>query len=207
MLRKIFSFFAKKNKEYIPEEMKYLIVGLGNIGQEYVMTRHNLGFQVLEYYAQKNDLTFETKRYGDLAVRRLRGRQIFLLKPSTYMNLSGKAVRYWLEKEKIPVENLLVIVDDVNLPLGTIRIRAKGSHGGHNGLRNICDILGHCNYARLRFGIGNDFPRGAQVDYVLGEWTPEQWQTVKERIPIAAEAIDDFVLQGINRTMTKYNSK
>ena len=123
------------------------------------------------------------------------------------MNLSGKAVRYWLDKEKIPIENLLIIVDDINLPLGTIRLRAKGSDGGHNGLKNICQILGHCNYARLRFGIGNNFPPGGQVDYVLGQWSDEEWQIVKERLPVVAQAIESFVLEGINRAMSKFNTK
>ncbi len=132
---------------------------------------------------------------------------IVLLKPSTYVNLSGKAVRYWLERENIPVENLLVIVDDINLPLGTIRIRAKGSHGGHNGLKNICEILGHCNYARLRFGIGNDFSPDRQVDYVLGHWTPEQWEVVKSKVPEVVEAIHLFVFQGIQHAMNAYNKK
>ncbi len=206
MLRKLLAKFAKK-KTQIDPQMKYLIVGLGNIGQEYAMTRHNLGFQALDYYANENGLVFETKRYGDITMKKLRGRQVFLLKPSTYMNLSGKAVRYWVEKEKIPLQNLLVIVDDINLPVGAIRIRAKGSDGGHNGLKNICQILGHCNYARLRFGIGNDFPRGGQVDYVLGRWTDDQWQVVKERLPVVAQAIETFVLEGVQRAMSKFNSK
>ncbi len=206
MFHRLLAKFVKQ-KQYIDPQMKFLVVGLGNIGQEYAHTRHNLGFQALDYYAKENDLTFETRRYGDLAMRKLRGRQVFLLKPSTYMNLSGKAVRYWLEKEKIPIENLLVIVDDINLPLGAIRLRSKGSDGGHNGLKNICQILGHCNYARLRFGIGNDFSPGGQVDYVLGQWTEEQWQVVKDRLPKIAQAIDSFVLEGINRAMSKFNTK
>jgi len=187
--------------------MKYLIVGLGNIGYEYEHTRHNIGFEVLDFYVNKNQLIFEHKRYGDLAIKKLRARKLFLLKPSTYMNLSGKAVRYWLEKEKIPIENLLVIVDDVNLPLGTIRLRPKGSDGGHNGLKSICLLLGHCNFSRLRFGIGNDFARGKQVDYVLGKWTSEQWEIVKQKLPIMVQAIENFVIEGINLTMSKFNSK
>ncbi len=206
MFHTILGKFVRK-KQQIDPQMKYLIVGLGNIGYEYSHTRHNFGFQALDYFAKENDLNFETKRYGDLALKKLRGRFVYLLKPSTFMNLSGKAVRYWLEKEKIPIEHLLVIVDDINLPLGTIRIRAKGSDGGHNGLKSICQILGHCNYARLRFGIGNNFPPGGQVDYVLGEWTDDEWQVIKERLPIVADAIESFVLEGINRTMSKFNLK
>ncbi len=208
---KFINFLFGKNKtiidEQIPAEMKYLIVGLGNIGYEYTETRHNIGFKILDYYASEHNLTFEPKRYGDIALHRLKGRHLILLKPSTYMNLSGKAVRYWLEKEKIPVENMLVLVDDINLDLGVIRIRAKGSDGGHNGLKSICEVLGHCNYARLRFGIGNNFPRGHQADYVLGEWTEEEKQVIKERIPVAYEAIKSFVLMGLSRTMTNFNKK
>ncbi len=206
-------FFSRlfKRASLIPENIdpmqKYLIVGIGNIGPEYARTRHNLGFQALDFYAKKFDLTFEPKRYGDVTVHKYRGRYLLLLKPSTYVNLSGKAVRYWLEKEKIPVENMLVIVDDINLPLGVIRIRAKGSHGGHNGLKNICQVLGHCNFARLRFGIGNDFPPGGQVDYVLGEWSDEEWQVVYSKLPEVVEAIHLFVFQGVQRAMNAFNKK
>ncbi len=203
------SLLAKfiREKTHIEPEMKFLIVGLGNIGPEYEHTRHNLGFQVLDFYAGQNDLVFEPRRYGDLALKKLRGRYVYFLKPSTYMNLSGKAIRYWLEKGKIPIENLLVVVDDLNLPLGAIRLRGKGSDGGHNGLKNICQLLGHCNFSRLRFGIGNDFPSGRQVDYVLGRWSQEEWQAVEERLPIISQAIETFVLEGISRAMSKFNSK
>ena len=153
--------------------MKYLIVGLGNIGAEYAETRHNIGFKVADALAAEAGAVFATGRYGSVAEFRHKGRTFVLLKPSTYMNLSGKAVSYWLKAEKIPQENLLVVVDDIALPFGTIRIRAKGSDGGHNGLKSIAELLGNSDYARLRFGIGGDFPKGFQVDYVLGEWTPD----------------------------------
>ena len=153
--------------------MKYLIVGLGNIGSEYRNTRHNIGFKVLDAFAEASNIIFSTQRYGDVAQVRVKNKVLFLLKPSTYMNLSGEAVRYWMNKENIPLENVLVIVDDLALPFGAIRIKGKGSDGGHNGLKNIAALVGGQNYARLRFGIGNDFPKGAQVDYVLGNFTEE----------------------------------
>lgn len=146
--------------------MKYLIVGLGNIGAEYQETRHNMGFMILDAFAKASNIAFETKRYGDVAETRVKNKQLLLLKPSTYMNLSGNAVKYWMDKENIPLENVLVLVDDLALPLGTIRIKGKGSDAGHNGLKNIAQMLGSQNYARLRFGIGNDFPKGTQVDFV-----------------------------------------
>ena len=154
--------------------MKYLIVGLGNIGAEYVGTRHNIGFEVLDALAGVSDISFTTVRYGDLAELRYRGRTLLLLKPSTYMNLSGKAVRYWMEAEKIAPENLLVVSDDIAIPFGQLRMRQQGSAGGHNGLKNIAELLGTEAFARMRFGVGGDFPRGHQVDYVLGKWTDEE---------------------------------
>ncbi len=187
--------------------MKYLIAGLGNIGEEYTHTRHNIGFDILDAYAKASNIVFEDKRYAFVAYRTLKGRNIVLIKPTTYMNLSGKAVNYWLQKEKIPVENLLVIVDDIALPLGTIRLRMKGSDGGHNGLANISEILGHNNYARLRFGIGNNYPKGAQINYVLGRWSSEDRLQIESRITLATQAIDSFVLQGIDKTMSFFNSK
>ena len=153
--------------------MKYLIVGLGNIGAEYADTRHNIGFNVLDALAGASNIAFTTDRYGAVAELRHKGRTLVLLKPSTYMNLSGKAVRYWLDREKIERENLLVVVDDIALPFGTLRMRTRGSAGGHNGLKSICELLGTEDYARIRFGIGGDFARGQQVDYVLGQWTEE----------------------------------
>lgn len=187
--------------------MKYLVAGLGNIGEEYAHTRHNIGFDILDAYARASNIAFEDKRYAFVATHSVKGRTIILIKPTTYMNLSGKAVNYWLQKEKIPVENLLVIVDDIALSLGTIRIRSKGSDGGHNGLAHINEVLGHSNYARLRFGIGNNFPKGAQVEYVLGKWSEEEWKLIQPRISIAAEVINSFVLSGIERTMSAYNNK
>jgi len=187
--------------------MKYLIVGLGNIGEEYAHTRHNIGFDILDAYARASNITFEDKRYAFVANCSLKGRAIFLIKPTTYMNLSGKAVNYWLQKENIPIENLLVIVDDIALPLGTIRIRPKGSDGGHNGLAHINQTLGHSNYARLRFGIGNNFPKGTQVNYVLGKWSDEEWKLIQPRLETAGEVINSFVLSGLERTMSAYNNK
>lgn len=187
--------------------MKYLIVGLGNIGAEYAETRHNIGFKVLDALAEASSAVFSTARYGAVAECRHRGRQLILLKPSTYMNLSGKAVRYWLDAEKIPIENLLVIVDDIALPFGQLRMRTKGSDGGHNGLKNINELLGHNNYARIRFGIGGDFPQGFQVDYVLGKWTDEERKAMPERVKVAIDAIRSFVSVGAAMTMNTYNKK
>ncbi len=187
--------------------MKYLIVGLGNIGAEYRNTRHNIGFRVLDALAEKAAVSFATDRYGAVSELRHRGHIVTLLKPSTYMNLSGKAVRYWLETTKTPIENLLVIVDDIALPFGTLRMRMKGSDGGHNGLKNINELLGTDAYSRIRFGIGGDFPRGFQVDYVLGEWTSDEEQLMPEKLKTFVEAILSFVSVGAQRTMNTYNKK
>lgn len=187
--------------------MKYLIAGLGNIGAEYANTRHNVGFKILDFLAAQAEVSFTTMRYGDLTEYNYKGRKFVLLKPSTYMNLSGKAIDYWLKMEKIPVENLFVIVDDIALPFGSIRIRSKGSDGGHNGLKNITQILGHANYARLRFGVGGDFSKGAQVDYVLGEWSTEESAALPERFDVVVDAIRSFGCQGVERTMNCYNNK
>ena len=181
--------------------MKYLIVGLGNIGAEYAETRHNIGFKVADALAAEAGAVFATGEF------RHKGRTFVLLKPSTYMNLSGKAVSYWLKAEKIPQENLLVVVDDIALPFGAIRIRAKGSDGGHNGLKSIAELLGNSDYARLRFGIGGDFPKGFQVDYVLGEWTPDERAALPGRIGTAAEAVLSFGTAGLERTMNGFNRK
>ena len=186
--------------------MKYLIVGLGNIGAEYAETRHNIGFKVADALAAEAGAVFATGRYGSVAEFRHKGRTFVLLKPSTYMNLSGKAVSYWMQAEKIPLENVFVIVDDIALPFGTIRIRAKGSDGGHNGLKNIAELLGTNAYARLRFGIGGDFPKGMQIDYVLGEWTKEEAAALPERTKVAAEAIKAFGTIGLERTMNQFNN-
>ena len=173
--------------------MKYLVVGLGNIGAEYADTRHNIGFKVLDCLAEQSNIAFTTGRYGATAELRYKGRTLVLLKPSTYMNLSGKAVRYWMEAEKIAPENLLVVVDDIALPFGTLRMRPKGSAGGHNGLKNITELLGTEAYARIRFGIGGDFARGHQVDYVLGSWSDEERKALPERLKVFAEAVLSFV--------------
>ena len=186
--------------------MKYLIVGLGNIGAEYAATRHNIGFKVLDALAEASNTVFSSQRYGSVAELKHKGRTFILLKPSTYMNLSGKAVSYWMQAEKIPLENVVVIVDDIALPFGTIRIRAKGSDGGHNGLKNIAELLGTNAYARLRFGIGGDFPKGMQIDYVLGEWTKEEAAALPERTKVAAEAIKAFGTIGLERTMNQFNN-
>ncbi|MDR1591999.1 MAG: aminoacyl-tRNA hydrolase [Prevotellaceae bacterium] len=188
--------------------MKHLIVGLGNIGNEYAHTRHNIGFDTLDTLAAASNVVFDPdKRYGALARMRLKGHEIVLLKPSTYMNLSGNAVRYWLQKEKIPIEQLLVVADDLALPFGALRLKSKGSDAGHNGLKHIQEILETQEYARLRFGIGNDFPHGRQVDYVLSRFDSEQQALLPARIVQAVEMIKTFCLAGINTAMNQYNNK
>ncbi|HPH57033.1 MAG TPA: aminoacyl-tRNA hydrolase [Bacteroidales bacterium] len=187
--------------------MKYLIAGLGNVGETYQHTRHNIGFDILDAFSEASNVVFEPKRYGAVAEGRLKNKQFILLKPSTYMNLSGNAVRYWLQAEKISLENLLVVVDDLALPFGRMRLRPDGGDAGHNGLSHIQESLGTDKYARLRFGIGNDFPQGTQVDYVLSGWTAEQLETLPERIDQAVEIIKSFCLAGIQLTMTRYNRK
>lgn len=186
---------------------KFLIVGLGNIGEKYVSTRHNIGFQILDYIAVNEDLPFETQKLGDVATLKIKGRYLILLKPSTYMNLSGKAVKYWLDKEKIPLENLLVITDDLNLPFGTLRLKTKGSDGGHNGLKNTQNTLQTTNYNRLRFGISDSFGQGKQIDYVLGEWSDEERSKLEERLKTASELVKSFALAGVNITMNQFNGK
>ena len=184
-----------------------MIVGLGNIGDEYDGTRHNIGFRVLDALAKASNTAFEDRRYGFVAHMRVKNAELVLLKPSTYMNLSGNAVRYWLAQEKIPIENLLVVVDDLSLPVGTIRMKPSGSDGGHNGLRHIAQMLGTQAYSRLKFGIGNDFPRGAQVDFVLSGFNAEDEAKVNEKVPVAVEAIKAFALSGIQFAMCNYNGK
>ena len=187
--------------------MKFLIVGLGNIGAEYQNTRHNIGFTILDAFAEASNVVFASARYGAVAQMRLKNQQLVLLKPSTYMNRSGEAVRYWMQKEKIALDHLLVIVDDLALPFGTLRLRGKGADGGHNGLKNINELVGSQGYARLRFGIGNDFPEGAQVDYVLGSLTAAERQLLPERVEKATQAIKAFCLSGLSFAMTNYNNK
>lgn len=186
---------------------KFLIVGLGNIGPKYHNTRHNIGFRVLDFLANKEELSFETEKLGDVTTYRFKGRTFILLKPNTFMNLSGKAVRYWLEKEKIPLENLLVITDDLNLPFGTLRIKPKGSDGGHNGLKDIQEKLNTTKYNRFRFGISGDFSRGRQVDYVLSEWKDEEEQEMNERMEVAMEIVKSFGTAGVSNTMNSFNGK
>jgi len=187
--------------------MNYLIVGLGNIGYEYIGTRHNIGFSTLDVWAQASNVSFTTQRYGDVAEIRFRGHVLTLLKPSTYMNLSGKAVNYWVQKLKIPLENLLVISDDMALPPGMLRMRKRGSAGGHNGLQNITDMLGTDQWCRLRIGIGSHFGFGSQVDFVLGKWTPEEKPEIDEALPRAIKAVETFVSVGPDRAMNVVNTR
>lgn len=186
---------------------KYLIVGLGNIGEKYANTRHNIGFKILDHLAKTEELNFETLKLGDITTLRIKGRSLILLKPSTYMNLSGKSLKYWLDKEKVPLENLLVVTDDLNLPFGTLRLKTKGSDGGHNGLKDIQDKLQTTKYNRLRFGISDSFGKGRQVDYVLGEWNDDENSKLNERLEMSAKMIKSFVLAGVNNTMNEYNGK
>jgi PTH1 family peptidyl-tRNA hydrolase len=185
---------------------KYLITGLGNPGNEYEGTRHNTGFMVLDAFAKASNIVFDDKRYGYVAETSLKGRKIILLKPTTFMNLSGNAVRYWLNKENIDQNHLLVVVDDIALPLGTLRLKANGSAGSHNGLGHIQQLIGE-EYARLRIGIGNDFPRGGQIDWVLGHYDEEELNILKPNIDTAVEIIKSFILAGINITMNQFNHK
>jgi peptidyl-tRNA hydrolase, PTH1 family len=205
------NWFLNIFKRNTPEEnipmKKFLIVGLGNIGSEYANTRHNIGFKIVDFIANQEGVSFQTQKLGDVAELKIKGRTILLLKPNTYMNLSGKAVNYWLEKEKIEKENLLVITDDLNLAFGTIRIKTKGSDGGHNGLKNIQLLLNSTEYPRFRFGISDAFKKGKQVDYVLGEWDDTEKEQLKERLALSAEIVKSFALAGLNNTMNSYNGK
>ncbi|WP_178987057.1 aminoacyl-tRNA hydrolase [Winogradskyella schleiferi] len=203
-------WFGFNNHAKLREEdkmKKFLIVGLGNIGEKYTNTRHNIGFKILDHLAESNDITFETVKLGDVTTLKIKGRTLILLKPSTYMNLSGKAIKYWLEKEKIPLENLLVVTDDLNLPFGSLRLKTKGSDGGHNGLKDTQDKLQTVKYNRFRFGISDEFSKGRQVDYVLGNWNEDENAKLKERLKISAELIKSFALAGVNTTMNQFNGK
>lgn len=209
-LKKLFSYSHKKPLLDIEEKnpmKKYLIVGLGNIGNEYENTRHNIGFKILDFLAHQEDLKFETAKLGDTTTYKYKGRTFILLKPNTYMNLSGKAVRYWMTKEKIPIENILIITDDLNLEFGTIRLKAKGSDGGHNGLKSIQEQLNTTKYPRFRFGISADFSKGRQVNYVLGEWNEEENKLLPERLEKSIELIKSFGTSGISNTMNNFNGK
>ena len=211
MFNFICNLFKKSKRLEINQETvimkKFLIVGLGNIGEKYSNTRHNIGFKVLDFLVGKENLKFETQKLGDITTYKFKGRTYILLKPSTYMNLSGKAVQYWLTKEKIPLENLLVITDDLNLPFGSIRLKTKGSDGGHNGLKDIQDKLQTTKYNRFRFGITDEFSKGRQVDYVLGEWNEDESVKLPERLEKSIELIKSFGTAGINNTMNTFNGK
>ena len=199
--------FIKKEKEIIDPMKKFLIVGLGNIGSEYVNTRHNIGFKILDYFADLENISFQTQKLGEVAEFKIKGRTAILLKPNTYMNLSGKAVKYWMEKENIEKENILIITDDLNLAFGSIRIKTKGSDGGHNLLKIIQLLLNSTEYPRFRFGISDAFKKGKQVDYVLGEWSAEEKEALIERLNLSSDIIKSFTLAGLNNTMNLYNGK
>ena len=205
------SFFGRiltnKQKEKIDPMKKFLIVGLGNIGPKYEETRHNIGFKVLDQLAEEEKVIFETVKLGDRAEFKFKGRTFVLLKPSTFMNLSGKAVNYWMQKEKILLDHLMIVTDDLNLPFGTLRIKTKGSDGGHNGLKDVQAQLNTSKYIRFRFGISDKFSKGNQIDYVLGEWNEEERNELPERLKTASEAIRAFGTAGINNTMNEFNGK
>ncbi|RNL93424.1 aminoacyl-tRNA hydrolase [Sinomicrobium pectinilyticum] len=211
MLSFIKKIFKREKEPFVSNEdiamKKFLIVGLGNIGKEYENTRHNIGFRILDYLAEKESLQFETAKLGDRSLYKVKGRTLVLLKPSTYMNLSGKAVKYWMDKEKIPLENVLIITDDINIPFGTIRLKTKGSDGGHNGLKDIQAQLNTTQYNRFRFGVGAEFTKGRQIDYVLGVWNEEENKALPERLGKACELIRSFATAGITNTMNTFNGK
>ncbi len=211
MFKFLCKFFGVKNKaeEESQENLmkKFLIIGLGNIGDKYENTRHNIGFKILDYLAEKEEVKFSTDKLGDVASFKFKGRTFVLLKPSTFMNLSGKAVKFWMTKEKVQLENILVLTDDLNLPFGTLRLKTKGSDGGHNGLKDIQKVLNTSNYNRLRFGISDAFAKGRQVDYVLGEWTDEEDSKLDERLDMCMQIIKSFGTGGVNNTMNTFNGK
>ena len=203
-LSQLFGYKIEHKEELMK---KFLIVGLGNIGNKYTNTRHNIGFKIVDEVANEHNVTFETEKLGDIATFRFKGRTFILLKPSTYMNLSGKALKYWMQKEKIEIDNILVVTDDLNIDFGTIRIKGKGSDGGHNGLKDIQEKLGTNKYPRFRFGVGANFSKGRQVDYVLGEWSKEETSQLIERLPTSAKAITSFGTAGLASTMNTFNGK
>ena len=205
MLNWIKSFFSKQ--AIVPDPMKYLIAGLGNIGEEYKDTRHNIGFEVLDHLAQTFNVDFKNEQLGAIAEFKFKGRTFILLKPNTYMNRSGKAVNFWLQKKKVTKENLLVVIDDLNLPFGSQRLRGKGKDGGHNGLKDIDQLIGGNNYARLKIGIGSEYRKGQQVNFVLGKWTDEEAQDLPGIIELAADTIKAFGTIGINHAMSQFNKK
>ena len=187
--------------------MKYLIIGLGNPGEKYENTRHNIGFKVLDKFASLSNISFSTDKLADVATTKFKGRKLVLVKPNTFMNLSGKAVNYWVQTEKIPVENILVVTDDISLPFGSIRMRAKGSDGGHNGLKSIIEVLSTCNFSRIKFGVGSEFSKGRQADYVLGKWLDEDEEVLTERIDFVVKMIQSFSTIGVSRTMNDFNRR
>ena len=203
----IFKLFNSKQLEKEESMKKYLIVGLGNIGEKYQNTRHNIGFKILDEVAKEHNVSFETDKLGDVTSFRYKGRTFVLLKPSTFMNLSGKAVKYWMQKEKISVDNLLIVTDDLNIDFGTIRVKGKGSDGGHNGLKDVQEKLATNKYPRFRFGVGSNYSKGRQVDYVLGEWTSEEESQLIERLPKSVEVITSFGTAGLANTMNSFNGK
>ena len=203
----IFNLFNSKQLEKEESMKKYLIVGLGNIGEKYQNTRHNIGFKILDEVAKEHNVSFETDKLGDVTSFRFKGRTFVLLKPSTFMNLSGKAVKYWMQKEKISVDNLLIVTDDLNIDFGKIRVKAKGSDGGHNGLKDIQEKLATNKYPRFRFGVGSNYSKGRQVDYVLGEWTSDEESQLIERLPKSVEVITSFGTAGLANTMNNFNGK
>lgn len=198
-------FGADAGQQSDPDMKRFLIACLGNIGPEYTGTRHNAGFMVADELARDADVQFQSRHYGDMAVVRVKNCELLVLKPSTFMNLSGVAVRYWMNHEKLPLENLLVVVDDLALPFGTLRLRKSGSDAGHNGLKNIAEQLGTPNYARLRFGVGNDFPKGGQIDFVLGKFPPEEREKLPEVLKRAADAVRTYCLAGPDIAMNRFN--
>jgi PTH1 family peptidyl-tRNA hydrolase len=208
MLILLKSLFKKESSFLNEDEImkKFLIVGLGNIGDEYKETRHNIGFKILDALGAKEEFSFETAKLGDIGMFKVKGRSVLCLKPATYMNRSGKALKYWMDKEKIPLENVLVITDDINLQFGTIRIKTKGSDGGHNGLKDIQLFLQGNTYNRFRFGVGADFGKGRQVEYVLGKWNEDEDSAIVERLKKSAEVVTSFVLAGITSTMNQFNN-
>ncbi|WP_437399275.1 aminoacyl-tRNA hydrolase [Flagellimonas lutimaris] len=205
-INKLFGSSKTLQQETDPMK-KFLIIGLGNIGPDYEETRHNIGFKILDFLAEQEDFTFESAKLGAVATFKHKGKSVVCLKPSTYMNLSGKAVKYWMDKENITLDNVLIITDDINLPFGSIRLKGKGSDGGHNGLKDIQNVLQTTNYNRFRFGVGADFSKGKQVDYVLGKWDNDQQKAMPERLKISTDLIRSFVFAGAKNTMNLFNGK
>lgn len=207
-MKRLFNFSKTQSISIEEDPMKkFLIVGLGNIGEKYHNTRHNIGFKIVDAFVKEHDASFETEKLGDVAKLKIKGKTVIVLKPSTYMNLSGKAIQYWMKQENIKVENLLVITDDLNIDFGKLRIKGKGSSGGHNGLKDIQEKFNTGAYPRFRFGVGADYGRGRQVDYVLGQWNKEEESEMIERIPTSVKAITSFITAGLSNTMNEFNGK